>query len=120
MANELRASINVAYTKGIAKVLKSLSFSADITGEAYIDHIQTIGTVNEELTQPIDLGTPGYILIVNLSDTVTDSILITTADDANYVPKVFGGKFAFFYPAGATLYAKGNVELQALILWFEA
>jgi len=105
MANELSLIVNLSFSKGGAKVTKQVSKQITVTGDAFTHGVQAIGTTEEEIAQGADLGTPGYMLIINLDDTNYVEIGSTTGV---YDIKLKAGEFALYRHNSATVYAKAN------------
>ena len=105
MANELNLRATLSFSKGGAKVNRSKSISVTVTGDAFTHEVQSVGTTEETLEQGANLGTPGWVLIIN-------------HDGANYVEvgstagvyniKLKAGEFALYRHNSGTLYAKSN------------
>ena len=106
MANELRVTTKVNFSKGGAVVTRSFSQDVTITGDMFSHDVQSIGTVEEELAQGADLGTPGYVLIKNLDATNYVEIGSTTGI---YDIKLKAGEVALYRHNSATVYGKANV-----------
>ncbi len=105
MADELSLIVNLSFSKGGAKVTKQVSKSVTVTGDAFTHGVQTIGTAEEEIAQGADLGTPGYMLIINLDSTNYVEIGSTTGV---YDTKLKAGEFALYRHNSATVYGKAN------------
>jgi len=66
MANEVKVSMQISFSKGGVKGSRAWSFSADVTGTELLHATQTIGNnTEEELAQTSDMGVPGWCLIIN-------------------------------------------------------
>ena len=105
MSDELDLSFSVKFSKGGAEIpARRENLSVDITGDAFTHEVQEVGTVEEELPQGADLGTPGYCFIKNLDDTNYVEVGLT----GSYTIKLKAGECALFRCAGASLYAKAN------------
>lgn len=107
MADELKISAIIGFSKGGAKLVKELSDKITITGDSFTHGVQSIGTSEEEVAQGVDLGTPGYVFAINLDSTNYVEIGSTTGV---YDIKLQAGEFAIWRhnSASAILYAKAN------------
>ena len=105
MANELRLMVTAAFSKGNAEVRRTKSVGVTITGDAFTHGVQEIGTTEEEVVQGADLGTPGYLLIINLDSTNYVEIGSTTGV---YDIKLKAGEVALYRHNSATVYGKAN------------
>jgi len=105
MADELALTFKLSFSKGGAKVSRAFTDSVTITGDAFTHGIQSIGTAEEEVAQGADVGTPGYVLIVNLDATNYVEIGSTTGV---YDIKLLAGEKALYRHNSATIYAKSN------------
>ena len=104
MANELSIRVQLSFSKGGAKVSRNISKSITVTGDAFTSGVQSIGTASEEiLYQGAELGTLGYVFIINLDATNYIQVGIT----GQYSIRVRAGEFALFR-ADADIYAKAN------------
>lgn len=69
MANELTVSVSLAFSSSGREAKKSYGgLQFDVSGNAYVHHIQNIGT-SEEALDVGDLGTAGYMICKNLDAT---------------------------------------------------
>lgn len=105
MANELTLNVGINFSKGGAKYTTSDSDQVTITGDAFTNAVQAIGTSEEEVAQGADLGTPGYVFIKNLDATNYVEVGSTTGV---YDIKLLAGEFALYRHNSATVYAKAN------------
>ena len=105
MANELTLTASMLFEKGGVTPKITGSKQVTITGDAYTKGVQTVGTVEEELVQGADLGTPGYVFIKNLDATNYVEIGATTGV---YDIRLRAGEFALYRHNSATVFAKAN------------
>ena len=105
MANELKLLVSLRFSKGGAKVNISDNDSITVTGDAFEDAVQEVGTTEEALAQGADVGTPGYLFVKNLDATNYVEIGSTTGV---YDIKLLAGEFAIYRHNSATIYAKAN------------
>ena len=105
MANELSLRATLSFSKGGAIVNRSESISVTVTGDAFNHDVQSVGTTEEELAQGADLGTPGYVLIINLDSTNYVEVGSTTGV---YDIKLKAGELSLHRHNSATIYAKAN------------
>ena len=105
MANELSLTVRLSFSKSGAKVNRTENITVDVTGDAFTHEVQSVGTTEEELAQGADLGTPGYILIINHDTTNYVEVGSTTGV---YDIKLIAGDVALYRHNSATVYAKAN------------
>jgi len=105
MANELTVSVRLTFSKGGAKVSRTLTDSITVTGDTFTHEVQSVGTTEEELAQGADLGTPGYMLIINLDATNYVEVGSTTGV---YDIKLKAGEICLYRHNSATVYAMAN------------
>lgn len=105
MSNELRINYSLEYSKNGASVSKTKDFSIDITGNSFTNAVQTVGTSEESLSVHPDIGTVGYVLIINLDDT---NFLEVGSTSGVYDIKVMPGEFAIYRHNSNTIYAKAD------------
>ena len=105
MANELRVTTKVNFSKGGAVVTRSFSQDVTITGDAFTHGVQSVGTTEEELAQGADVGTPGYVLIKNLDATNYVEVGSTTGV---YDIKLLAGEVALYRHNSGSVFAKSN------------
>jgi len=112
MADELRTSFNITYTKGSdAFAVPSLVQDKDVAAAPRIQNVQTIGTTEEALVLG-DVATDGGAFYArNLDDTNYVEIGLT----GSYVIKLLPGEFCFLSGVSdKDLYAKANTAAVAL------
>lgn len=107
MAGELSLRVSLSFAKSSAEVQRSKGISVDVTGDAFTHEVQSVGTSEEALAQGADLGTPGYVLILNLDGTNYVEVGSTTGV---YDIKLLAGEWACYRHNSATLYAKANTS----------
>lgn len=107
MANELGVRVSLSFAKSSAEVRRSVSKSITVTGDAFTHEVQSVGTTEEALAQGADLGTPGYMLVINLDATNYVEVGSTTGV---YDIKLLAGEFALYRHNSATVYAKANTS----------
>jgi hypothetical protein len=105
MANEISVTIDLSYSKGGAKYNRTFSKKITQTGDSYNSAIQSIGTVEEEVAQGAEVGTPGVVLVHNLDSTNYIEIGSTTGV---YDIKLLAGEAWTYRHNSATIYAKAN------------
>ena len=105
MAGELSLKVSLSFSKGNAEVRRSEGISVTVTGDAFSHEVQSVGTTEEALAQGADLGTPGYLLVINLDATNYVEVGSTTGV---YDIKLLAGEFALYRHNSATVYAKAN------------
>jgi len=105
MSNELSVTAKLRFSKGGAKVTRAITDLIDITGDAFTHEVQSVGTSEEELAQGADLGTPGYVLAINLDSANYVEIGSTTGV---YDIKLKAGEIALWRHNSASVFAKAN------------
>jgi len=118
MANELKVTSRIQYTPTVTGMQSvdtgSIEFYVTMAGSDYVSLTQEIGTTEEALDIPTDIGTAGYILIKNLDSTNFVEVGLT----ASYTIKLKAGEVALFRADSNSLYAKAdtaNVNVQLYI-----
>jgi hypothetical protein len=114
MADELSLLADISFNKTRVKVAKSYGKKVTVTGESYVSGTLSIGTSEEQVTQLADLGTPGYVLVINTDATNYVEIGSTTGV---YDIKLKAGEFALYRHNSATMYAKANTA-DCIIQYF--
>lgn len=107
MADELRLTISLAFSKGGASVTKVKNLSLDVTGDAFTNGVQQIGTSEESISISADIGTPGYVLLCNLDSSNYVEFGSTTGV---YDIKLKAGEVALYRHNSGTIYAKANTS----------
>lgn len=105
MAGELSLIARAIFAKGNASARMSEGVTVDVAGDAYTQGVQVIGTSEEELSQGADLGTPGYVFVLNMDSSNYVEVGSTTGV---YDIKILAGKFALWPHNSATIYIKAN------------
>lgn len=105
MANELRATAKVVFSKDNTSITRGETVSVDISGSKYSAGVQPIGTVAEVIAISADLGTVGYVWLRNLSDTYSIDIGLESTTDA------YGllDPFITLYPGQVALFPAGDL-----------
>ena len=120
MANEIQIRASLKYTPAAANQqgfdTGLLSKLLDITGVDVQAGTQVIGTTEEEITVASDLGTPGYMLIINVDP--TNFVQLGPATTV-YMVALKAGEFALFrLDAGASsLFAKADTANVTVQYW---
>ena len=105
MSNELRIGITLNFSKSNAEIQKAFTDQITVTGDSYTAAVQSVGTSEEEITQHADVGTPGYVMVINRDSTNYVEIGSTTGV---YDIKLLAGEGAIWHHNSATIYAKAN------------
>ena len=116
MAGELALSARAIFIKDRASARMAEGVTVDVAGDAYTQGVQTIGTSEEELVQGADLGTPGYVFILNMDSTNFVEVGSTTGV---YTIKILAGKFSIWQHNSSTIYIKADtsaVKVDYLII----
>lgn len=103
MAGELSLRATLSFSKGGARVNRSESVSATVTGDAFSHETLTIPTSVTLLVEGGDLGAAGYVFLKNLDATN----YITVGLSGQYSIKLKAGEIALFR-AAAPIYALAN------------
>ncbi len=93
MSDELHISLAANFSKGGALLNRSLYCSVDITGNVCHQSVQVVGTGEEAVSFPSDMGSVGFVILHNLDDTNYISVGRTTGV---YTMKISPGKFCLF------------------------
>lgn len=106
MANELRVRAELKYTPTAANQIAMdtglLSKFVTMAGNDHSHGTQVIGIVDEQIALGADIGTLGYVLIVNLDPT---NFVRVGVEAENYAIKIKPGEPQLFRPAANTLFA---------------
>uniref|UniRef100_A0A6M3K0G2 Uncharacterized protein n=2 Tax=viral metagenome TaxID=1070528 RepID=A0A6M3K0G2_9ZZZZ len=116
MSGELTLRTSLSFNKSDAKVNRADGISVDVTGDAFTDGVQEIGTSEEEVVQGADVGTPGYVWMKNLDATNYVEVGSTTGV---YDIKLKAKQIALWPHNSATIYAKANTaacNIQYIII----
>ena len=105
MANELAIRVQLSFSKGGAKTSCNFAKSITVTGDAFTNEVQAVGTTEEELTQGADLGTLGWVFLINLD--ATNYVQVGKSTGV-YTIKMKAGEPAFYRHDGTTVYAKAD------------
>lgn len=110
MASEIQAAVSLTATKGGISLADALQVSFDMSGEDMGGPVsQVIGTSDEALAFPSDVGTGKLLLIVNLDTTNYVQISYGTGGGFSSFSKLDpNGGFYFGRPESLTIYAKAN------------
>lgn len=106
MANELRITNSLAYSKSGINMSRYITQSVTISGTPSLHNVQNIGTGDETLDLG-DVATNGYILLVNLDAT---NYITMGADGSSYPIKLKAGESGCFRWNGAAIHAKANTS----------
>jgi hypothetical protein len=90
MANEIKVVGSLTYAKGISRAALAGSVFVDQVGDHYIQSIQNVGAIEEELAKG-DIGVIGYVAFRNNSD---DQAVEIGASTGEYSIKLEPGEFA--------------------------
>lgn len=105
MANELQLAVSLLYNKNGVRLPIDATKRVTVTGDYFTHTPQEVGTIEEELAQGADLGTPGYLYLKNLNDTYFVEVGSTTGV---YAIKLKPGEIALYRHNSGTIYAKAN------------
>jgi hypothetical protein len=124
MADELRASLRMSYSKGgrISNTddMGLHGLEIDVTGTDCIGpYTQTIGLTPAEIIGLGDITAPGYIVLKSISSyNIANYVTLRNGAAGADVVQLHGGDFAAFRCAtGITLYADATGATQELLIW---
>jgi hypothetical protein len=113
MADEIRVSCSLSASKGGASMntvgsTGSASFVDDMAGADMGSWTQAVGTSDEALDIPPDIGTCKYLFIANLDS--TNYVELSYASGGSFVARVRidPGGVALFRPVSTTIYVQAN------------
>ena len=108
MANELTVSIRLKFSKAnTGEAKRAYSKSITVDGDSFVHGVQSIGTTEEEIAQLADLGTPGWVLLINQDAT---NYVEAGKSTGVYTVKMEAGEPALFRLDGTALLAKANTS----------
>lgn len=119
MANEITVRAVLSATKSFLKVAKDEVVRIDMSGAAFADAVQNIGTTYEQIVIPAEVATAGYAFFRNLDATNYVEIGVVVAATFYPLLKLKAGEVAVCRLATTTFYAKANtaaVNLQCCLL----
>jgi len=110
MSDELKINslINFLSSDGVAHVRRNYNVALTVVGDSFVHAVQNIGTSEEEIAQVADLGTPGYMLIINLEPVISSDYVEIGVTTGVYSIKVQPREIAIFRINGSTVYAKAS------------
>lgn len=107
MANELTISLSLKFVQGDLTVSRSKSgLRVNVAGVRHYDSVQTIGTSEEAIYIPTDVGVGGYMVLENLDS--TDYITIRPATGVADLIKLLPGDMAMFRLTASAPFALAN------------
>lgn len=116
MANEITITGGLTFAKGKSKATISGNDKADMTGDHYIQRVDTIGT-DEEAVSKGDIATLGYCAFRNAG---TSGVIRVGGVTGNYVlslqPGQFGGPMKWATNAIFAISDTANSELEMLLI----
>jgi hypothetical protein len=117
MANEISISLSLSVSKNGATASASNAIQITMSGNNFINNVQTVGTSNEAILVG-DVAGGGFVYCKNTDATNYIEISLDNAQ-AQVVAKLLPGEFCIFKPETDTLYAKANtgpVNLQVIAM----
>jgi len=115
--SHLNISVSLNFNKGGAILNRSLHAGITITGNVPHSSVQVIGTDEEAVTFPSDMGSVGYVILHNLDATNFISVGRTTGV---YTIKVPPGEFCLFrLLSGTEFFAKadtGACDMEKILI----
>ena len=106
MANELTLNLSVSFSKGLASAFKGINQFVDVAGSNYVTG--TLATSTSDATiDDGDIGTLGWVVLLNLSTTASENILVGD-DGTNYPVIMEPGEPAIFRCNGGTVHVKSS------------
>jgi hypothetical protein len=119
MANEITVRAALSAVKGFLSVAKDYVVRLDLSGSAFADAVQNIGTTYEQIVIPAEIATAGYAFFRNLDATNYVEIGVVVAATFYPLLKLKPGEVAVCRLATTTFYAKANtaaVNLQCCLI----
>ncbi len=105
MANEITVQATISGSKGGAKITTLGSVQKiDMAGDHMKTETQEVGTSDEELVQPTEIGTLGLVWIKNLDATNYVEYGLTSS----YTGKLKAGEENVFRAAGSGVFVKAD------------
>lgn len=115
MANELTISASLSFTKsGVALTHTESGLRFDVADTNYLKTIQAVGTSEEAMLLPADVGTGGYVLLKNLD--TTNYITVRPATGAADLIKLKAGDVALFRLVAAAPFVLANTSSCDLLI----
>lgn len=119
MANELTISVSASASKGGASAaFPVVSKQLDMTGDHMAFGTQAIGTSEEALDIPADVGTIGVVCVKNLDATNFVWVYQLTGASTGRM-KLLPGSALLVAPEATTIYAKADTA-TCNVAWFVA
>ena len=116
MSNELSISVSISLVKNGAMVSRSHGFSADLSGEAFVHAVQSIGFGSAEVLQETsEVGTPRWVYVKNLDDTN----FLTFGSNASMDLKLLAGEAVVYRTNIVPIYAQADtasVDVEYIII----
>lgn len=128
MANELSLLLNLSVNKNNVGVSASTSLTETISGTNYQNIVQKMqSTAGEAISVVSDIGTGGWIMIKNVTNTLTDAGSTSAYIDVGYDSGITGNKIArllvgepcLIKPGTNTLYVKAalvDADVQVVVI----
>jgi hypothetical protein len=118
MAQEISVKGSLAFTKSssVGELISGF-LQPTMTGSNWRHGRQVIGTSEEALEMPADIGTPGWIMLINRDATNFVSMRRATGE-GNFL-KMLAGEFALFRMEAAAPYLiadSASCEVEYLVL----
>jgi hypothetical protein len=110
MSNEIQAAVSLFASKNGASLARSISKVFDMSGDDLGSGTQEIGTSDEQLVLPADIGTGKLLLIENLSGANYVEFSYGTGGSFSAVVRIDPNGFSFFRPTSLTIYLKANTN----------
>jgi len=107
MSNEISLSGSLRFVKEAANESLDYKCKADFEGTKFIKYIAAVGTTEEAIDLG-DIGTPGYMMVINRDP--TNFVSIRSGTGAANLIKVRPGKFALFEIASAAPFIIADTE----------
>jgi hypothetical protein len=98
VANELTVSVSARYSNGGVQMSTDdfgvAGIQVDVSGTEIARYVQSVGTSEEALLMPTDIGTPGFAILKNLDP--TNYISVQSAQGATACVELKPGEPALF------------------------
>lgn len=119
MASEITLQAALKATKGFLSIAKDKTVRIDLSGTAFMNAVQNIGTTYEQIVIPAEIATAGCAFFRNLDATNYVEVGVVVAATFYPLLKLKPGEVAVCRLATTTFYAKANtaaVNLEICLL----
>jgi hypothetical protein len=119
MPNEITITAKLVASKSYLKVSKGQTINATLSGAAFANTVQGIGTTYEQLTVPTEVATAGYCYLRNLDETNYVEVGVEVSSAFYPLIKLKPGEVAVARLSSTTVFARANtaaVNLEFCLL----